>query len=78
MAVKIILPSVFKGMIGVEGPIEVVGKSVGNCLAVLVSLHPILGKELFERGGKLKTWIEIYVNTQSTYPALTGLSCQDW
>ena len=67
MSAKIILPPVFKGIID-EDPIEVEGKSVGECLSALVSLHPILGKELFEGGGKLKTWIEIYVNTQSTYP----------
>jgi len=67
MSVKIILPSVFRGIID-KDPIEVAGKTVGECLAGLVRLHPTLGKELFEKGGKLKSWIEIYVNTQSTYP----------
>ena len=68
MSVRIILPSIFRGMIEVEEPIEVAGKSAGECLAGLVRLHPILGKELFVKREKLKTWIEICVNSQSTYP----------
>ncbi len=65
---KIILPSFFSGIIEDRNPIEVAGKTVGECLAGLVRLHPILGLELFKNGGKLKIWIEIYVNNQSTYP----------
>ncbi len=67
MSVQIILHPVLRGMID-DGPIEVTGKTVGECLAGLVRLHPTLGKVLFKEGGKLKPWIEIYVNSQCTYP----------
>ena len=36
--------------------------------AVLRERYPILERELFVKREKLKTGIEIYVNTQSTYP----------
>ncbi len=67
LSVQIILHPVFRGIID-EGAIEVSGKTVGECLEGLVRLHPAFGKELYEKKGKLKPWIEIYVNNQCTYP----------
>jgi molybdopterin converting factor small subunit len=65
--VQIVLHPAFRGIID-KGPIEVEGKTVGECLAGLVRLYPTLGGELYKKGGKLKQWIEIYVNSQCTYP----------
>ncbi len=67
MSVQIILHPVLRGMID-DGPIEVTGKTVGECLAALVQLYPVLEKVLFKEEGELKKWIEIYVNSKCTYP----------
>jgi len=64
---KIILHPVLRGIVS-EDLIEVNGKTVGECLAALVRLHPALENELCEKKGSLKKWIEIYVNDQCAYP----------
>jgi molybdopterin converting factor small subunit len=48
--------------------IEVEGNTVGDCLKNLVSQFPNVEKEVFNKKGKLRNIIEIYVNLESAYP----------
>jgi len=48
--------------------IEVEGKDVGECLAALIEQYPPIEKKLFEKKGKLRGYLEIYVNGKSTFP----------
>ena len=48
--------------------IEVEGNTVGDCLKNLVSQFPNIEKEIFDKKGKLRNIIEIYVNLESAYP----------
>lgn len=47
---------------------EVEGKTVGECLMNIVRENPKIGEKLFDKGKKLKGYIEVLVNSKSTYP----------
>jgi len=53
---------------GKEGLVEVEGGTVGECLENLIKSNPSLREKLFEKDGKLKNFIEVLVNTKTTYP----------
>jgi len=48
--------------------VDVQGKTVGECLGNLVQKYPGLKNELFDKNGKLKNIIEIYLNMASAFP----------
>jgi molybdopterin converting factor small subunit len=66
MAVKIVVHPFLNN--GRELEIEVDGRSVGECLKELVRLYPSIGEKMFDRNGKLRGYVEILVNSKSTYP----------
>lgn len=47
---------------------EVNGNTVGHCLNDLVKQFPDIEKWLFGKNGKLLNYVDIYVNTESSYP----------
>lgn len=48
--------------------VEVQGNNVGDCLSHLIKQYPALRPELLDKRGKLKSFFEIYVNNDTTYP----------
>ena len=48
--------------------VAVKGRTVGDCLNDLVQKYPGLKTELFDKKGKLKNIIEIYLNMESAFP----------
>ena len=48
--------------------IDVQGTTVGECLAALVRQYPAIEKKLFDKYGKLRGYLEFYVNGKSTFP----------
>jgi len=48
--------------------VETRGNTVGECLTNLVQLYPKMQDVLFDKKGKLRNLIEIYVNHESAYP----------
>ena len=44
------------------------GSTVGQCLDHLVKQFPGIEEALFDKDGKLKYWLNIYVNRESCYP----------
>ncbi len=47
---------------------EVNGDTVGQCLDDLVKQFPSIEKILFDKKGKLLSYVDIYVNLESSYP----------
>jgi molybdopterin converting factor small subunit len=48
--------------------IEVNGGTVGECLTDLIRQFPQLRKYVFDKDNKLRNYVEIYVNLESSYP----------
>lgn len=48
--------------------IEVKGRTVGECLKDLMGQFPKIRSELLDKKGKLRSHIDIYVNSASSYP----------
>ena len=48
--------------------VEVEGKTVGDCLRHLVQKFPPLKDVLFDKKGRLLNVMEVYLNSESTYP----------
>ena len=48
--------------------IEVDGRTVGECLKVLVDRYPDLSSILFYDNGQLRNHFEIYLNAESAFP----------
>jgi molybdopterin converting factor small subunit len=48
--------------------VEVNGSTVGECLNDLVAKYPDMKKALFDEKGDLVTYVEVYVNLESTFP----------
>jgi molybdopterin converting factor small subunit len=53
---------------GVPASLEVEGKSVGECLEMLIRRFPQMAKILFDEQGKLIGYVEIFVNGVAFYP----------
>jgi len=51
-----------------QATVEVNGGTVGQCLDRLIKQFPSLEKALFDKKGKLLSYIDIYVNKESAYP----------
>jgi molybdopterin converting factor small subunit len=67
MSVKVNLhPYLTEGTVAPQ--VELEGKSVGECLMVLVARFPAMQAKLFAKPDKLHGYIEILVNAQSTFP----------
>lgn len=68
MSVRIAMHPFFAEHVKGKQAIEVEGKNVGECLAALIEQYPPIEKKLFEKKGKLRGYLEIYVNGKSTFP----------
>jgi molybdopterin converting factor small subunit len=68
MSAKVIMHPIFTEYVGGNQVIEVAGRDIGECLAALVRQYPAIEKHFFDKHGKLKGYVEIYVNGKSTFP----------
>lgn len=53
---------------GVETQVEVHGSTVGDCIADAIKTYPAMEAKIFAKPGKLKGYVEIYVNGNPTVP----------
>ena len=51
-----------------QATVEVEGTTVGQCLDELARRYPKIRPQLFDKKGKLRNYIDIYVNQESAYP----------
>jgi molybdopterin converting factor small subunit len=48
--------------------VEAEGKTIGEALIHLATQYPGMKKELFDKKGELRNYIEIYLNNVSAFP----------
>jgi len=61
---QIQIPSPLRQYSGKQASVHVPGKTVGEALAGLVAQHPDLKRHLYTEEGKLRTFVNIYVNDE--------------
>ncbi len=77
MSVKVSLHKTHRQFTGGREVVEVQGSTVGDCLDHLAKEYPGMGEALFEKKGKLRGYIEIFLNLQSTYPEELAMPVKD-
>ena len=77
MSIKIHIHVTHRRHTNGQKTLEVDGNTVGEALKNFVTLYPGMGKELFDKKGKLLHYIEIYLNKVSAYPGELEKSLKD-
>ena len=77
MSVTVSLHGTHRQYTGGLEVVEVQGETVGDCLDHLANEYPGIGQALFEKKGKLKRHIEVYLNLKSTYPQELAMPVKD-
>jgi molybdopterin converting factor small subunit len=61
---QIQIPSPLRQYSGKQASVSVPAKTVGEALTVLVAQHPDLRRHLYTEEGKLRTFVNVYVNDE--------------
>lgn len=61
---KINIPTPLRQYTGKLAAVEVTGGTVGEALSGLVSSHPDLRRHLYTEDGKLRAFVNVYVNDE--------------
>jgi MoaD family protein len=61
---KIHIPTPLRQYVGKQASVEVPGTTVGEAMNALVAQHPDLRKHLYTEEGKLRAFVNLYVNDE--------------
>ncbi len=61
---KIHIPTPLRQYVGKQTAVEVPGATVGEAMSALVERHPDLRKHLYTEEGKLRAFVNLYVNDE--------------
>jgi molybdopterin converting factor small subunit len=61
---KIHIPTPLRQYVGKQASVDVAGKTVGEAMTALVEKHPDLRKHLYTDEGKLRAFVNLYVNDE--------------
>jgi MoaD family protein len=61
---KIHIPTPLRQYVGKQAAVEVSGATVGDAMNALVAQHPDLRKHLYTDDGKLRAFVNLYVNDE--------------
>jgi adenylyltransferase/sulfurtransferase len=64
MSIKILIPTPLRPYADKKSVIEVTAQTVGEALNDLVAQHPDLRKHLFSEEGKLRSFVNVYLNDE--------------
>jgi len=64
MPIKVLIPTPLRPYAGKHSVIEVTAQTVGEALSDLVAQHPDLRKHLFSEDGKLRSFVNVYLNEE--------------
>ena len=64
MPIKILIPTPLRPYAGKQSIIEVNAQTVGEALNDLTAQHPDLRKHLYSEDGKLRSFVNIYLNDE--------------
>ncbi len=62
--IKVHIPTPLRQYAGKQGTVEVQGGTVGQALTGLVSKHPDLRRHLYTDDGKLRAFVNVYLNDE--------------
>src|SRR6202158_2177014 len=61
---KIHIPTPLRQYVGKQASVDVSGAAVGEAMSALVAQHPDLRKHLYPEDGKLRAFVNLYVNDE--------------
>src|SRR5215467_12930041 len=61
---KIHIPTPLRQYVGKQASVDVQGSTVGEAMNALVAQHPDLRKHLYTDDGKLRSFVNVYVNDE--------------
>lgn len=61
---KIHIPTPLRQYVGKQASVDVQGSTVGEAMTALVVLHPDLKKHLYTEDGKLRAFVNLYLNDE--------------
>jgi len=61
---KIHIPTPLRQYVGKQASVEVAGATVGEAMTALVAQHPDLRKHLYTEEGKLRAFVNVYLNDE--------------
>jgi molybdopterin converting factor small subunit len=61
---KIHIPTPLRQYVGKQSTVEVSGSTVGEALTALVEQHPELRRHLYTEDGRLRAFVNLYVNDE--------------
>ena len=64
ITVKILIPTPLRPYAGKQAAVELAGTTVAEALSSLTTQHPDLRRHLFTDDGKLRSFVNIYVNDE--------------
>jgi len=64
MAVKVMIPTPLRAYAGKQETVEVQAGTVGEALSALTAKHSDLKKHLFSDDGRLRSFVNVYVNDE--------------
>ena len=68
MSIRIHVPIFYRSDANEEEILAENCGTVGECMSVIIRRYPDLGNMLFDRKGKLQTWVGIYVDGNDAFP----------
>ena len=68
MSIKINISPILHQYTNGQKVAEVNGRTVSQCLDHLVKQFPSLKQGLFDKNGKLRSYLDVYVNGKSAFP----------
>lgn len=61
---KILIPTPLRQFVDKQDSVEIAGATVGELLDTLTRMHPDLRKHLYNEEGKLRSFVNVYVNDE--------------
>lgn len=61
---KIHIPTPLRQYVGKQASVDVQGATVGEAMSALVNQHPDLRKHLYTEEGKLRAFVNVYLNNE--------------
>lgn len=75
---KILIPTPLRQFAGGKDTVEITGATVGEILDQLTTTHPDLRKNLFNDEGKLRSFVNVYLNDEDIrYLSKTATAAKD-
>ncbi|HYO82844.1 MAG TPA: ubiquitin-like small modifier protein 1 [Bryobacteraceae bacterium] len=62
--IKVLIPTPLRQYTGKKESVEVSGATVGEALGALTTDHPELRKQLYNDEGKLRSFVNVYLNDE--------------